>query len=510
MKAWLDRVTGIVTMYKLVLMSLAVISAVSIVLSLFGQLGSYTPLSLIESLAVAVAVTWGLGFVASKIARITPHGESAFITGFLVFLVMVPAVNPLGLVGIAIAAAVAVASKYLIAVRGRHIFNPAAIGVFVATLITFVSGNFSLGYAAWWMGTPFLLIPVAILGFAVLYRTQRLAMGLAFIVIGGLIGIGGALLRGVDPTAAFSTYVLSSPLVFFAAFMLSEPLTLPPRRWQQLVEAAVVALLFSVPFTFGLISNTPQFALLVGNLVAFFFGQRKGIDLEYLGKKQLSSTTWELSFQPARPVRFLPGQYMELVIPHRKQDFRGTRRYFSISSAPTMEGPITFAITMPEKSSSFKKALLDLEPGQTVRGTGVGGDFSLPSNTSEPLLLVAGGIGITPFASQLAHAHAEGQKRDVTVVYSVSNEGDLPYGQLLADSGAHVVLFAPTAPSPLPAGWDYAGSGRVTGERLAAAVPDVAKRRAYVSGPPALVNDLRTALRSQGARRVHADYFSGY
>jgi ferredoxin-NADP reductase len=50
----------------------------------------------------------------------------------------------------------------------------------------------------------------------------------------------------------------------------------------------------------------------------------------------------------------------------------------------------------------------------------------------------------------------------------------------------------------------------VTGERLAEAVPDAGTRRAFISGPPALVNDLRRALRSLGARRVHTDYFSGY
>ncbi|CAN5202492.1 hypothetical protein BH11ACT4_BH11ACT4_01080 [soil metagenome] len=50
----------------------------------------------------------------------------------------------------------------------------------------------------------------------------------------------------------------------------------------------------------------------------------------------------------------------------------------------------------------------------------------------------------------------------------------------------------------------------MTGERLIAAVPDVASRRTFVSGPPALVNDLKAALKKEGARHVHSDYFSGY
>ena len=271
--------------------------------------------------------------------------------------------------------------------------------------------------------------------------------------------------------------------------------------------------MFAVPFNSGL-TNKYLLALLVANLVAFAFGQRRGIRLSFIGKQQVGPATFELAFQPARRVRFSPGQYMELTIPHRRADFRGTRRYFSISSAPSDDGPITFAITFAtsasSKSSSFKQALLKLEPGAILHGTGVGGDFLLPKDVSEPLLLVAGGIGITPFASQLAHATARGEKRDVVVAYATSSTGELPYRAMLERSGATVVLYSPAAPASLPPGWQYGGSGRVTGERLADAIPDLARRRAYVSGPPALVNDLRKALRTQGAKRVHSDYFSGY
>ncbi len=508
MKQWLDRVTGAVTMYKLVIIVLAAIGVIALALSLFA-VGSYSPLALLASAAVAILATMATSLALAKLMRTTPHLDSALITSLLIFFIMMPTVEPLGLVGIAIAGALANVSKYLLAVRGRHVLNPAAVGVFVVTLIAF-TGFTGFGFAVWWLGSSTYLVPVAIGALAVLYRTQRLTIGLIFIGLTALGSVIYFLAIGESAVSALQFVFLSSPVVFFAGFMFSEPLTLPPRRWQQIVEAVVVAALFSVPFSFGPITRTPQFALLVGNLIGFAFGQRRGIRLHYLGKTQIGPTTWELAFQPARAVRFLPGQYMELTLPHRKADFRGSRRYFSISSAPSADGPITFALTKPSKSSSFKNALLELEPGATVRGTSVGGDFALPRDLSEPLLLVAGGIGITPFASQVAHATERGETRDLVVVYATSAAGDLPYGDLLAASGARVVLFAPEKPATMPAGWEYAGSGRITGERLLAAVPDAAARRAYVSGPPALVNDLRRALKSQGAKRVHSDYFSGY
>jgi ferredoxin-NADP reductase len=503
MKQWLDRVTGSVTMYALLLIVLGAITVAALILSLFGQLSNYSPLAVIVTNVVAVGVTVASSILFGLVFRAKPHLESAIITGVLLFLLFSPTLDPTQLGGIALAGVIASLSKFVLAVRGRHIANPAAVGAVVVALT-------GLNFAVWWAATPWLLPIVAVGAFLVLYRTQRLTMAVVFMAVAAAIIAVRITIGGADLGSAIATAFLSYPIVFLAGFMLSEPLTLPPRRWQQLVIAVLVGVLFSVPYSFGPIYSSPEIALVVGNVVAFFFGQRRAIRMEYLGKRELSPTTWELSFQPSRPVRFLPGQYMELSIPHRKADFRGSRRYFSIASAPTDDGPLTFAITVPEKSSSFKRALLDLEPGAEVRGTGVGGDFALPRDVSQPLLLVAGGIGITPFASQLAHAVERGEKRDVVVAYANSTPGELPYRALLEQSGARVVVFSPTEPTPLPAGWVYGGPGRVTGERLAEAVPDAGTRRAFISGPPALVNDLRRALRSLGARRVHTDYFSGY
>jgi ferredoxin-NADP reductase len=506
MKQWLDRVTGAVTMYLLVIVSLSAILVVALVLSFFGQFRS-GPLDLIVSVAIGLAVAVGTGLLAARMMRVPVHLESSIITGLLIVMILPPTLEPLKLFGIALAAVIATASKYLLAVRGRHIFNPAAMGVFIVTLA-------GLGLQSWWVGTPYLQIPTLIGAFLVLYRTQHLRMGVLFVGLAIAIRVGFALVNGATIDEALSFTLLSSPILFLAGFMLSEPLTLPPRRWQQLSVAALVAVLFALPSNLlpnvGPVFMTPALALLIGNLVAFFFGQRRGIRMEYLGKRQLSDDTWELSFQPKRPVRYFPGQYMELTIPHQRADLRGKRRYFSIASAPNPDGPITFALTVPAKSSSFKNALLALEPGTTVHGTLVGGDFKLPGNPAEPLLLVAGGIGITPFASQLEHATATGDQRDVVVLYSSSTSGALPYTDLLAKSGARVVVYGPGAPSPLPANFEYGGTGRITPERVVEKVPDVAKRHTYISGPPGLVNDLRRALRQGGAKHVHSDYFSGY
>ena len=495
MRKWLDRVTGRFTMYRTVFVLLLAISVLALVFSLVG-LVSIDPLELVASYAVAVASTMLSTLLFAAIFRAKPHLESAAITGILVFIVLVPGFDTL--LGTAIAGLIAGASKFVLAWRGRHIFNPAAIGALVVTA-------FGLGFSGWWVATEALLPLVAVGAFIVLYRTRRLPMALVFIAVAVVVDVVRFAGFG-DALGGLEYALVSSPVIFLAGFMLSEPLTMPPRRWQQLLFAVVVALLMTIPFNLGPLYSSPQLALVLGNLVAFVFGQRRGLVLTLEQKTQLTPTAWEFTFRPNGPVRFTPGQYLELTVPHGGSDAKGQRRMFSISSAPGEL--VTVTLRVAEPVSSYKRSLLALEPGARLRASLVAGDFALPA-TEVPVLLVAGGIGITPFASQLAHAVNAGERRDLVVVYAVNSVEELAYADLLERSGARVIVTAPEMPGRLPAGWTYGGT-RVTSDVLAAEVPDVARRRAFVSGPPSLVNDVRVTLRRLGAKRVTTDYFSGY
>lgn len=502
MKRLLDRTLGTIAMYALVLISLLVIGAAAIALSFFDLI-SPEPAALLASLPVAVAFSYGASWLGSRIVGQKAHLESSLISGLLVFFIMAPSFELLGLLGIALASTIAGASKFLIAYRGRHIFNPAAIGAYVFIFAP-------LGFPTWWVGTPLLQPLVVIAAFLILYRTRRLDLGFVFIAVAAAIRVAITMTGGGTLVDALSSTFASSPLIFLVGFMLSEPLTLPPRRWQRLGIAVLVAVLYAVPFSIGGLYSDPLLALLIGNVVAFAFTQRRTIRMSLVEKSEVAPATWELTFAPHRRISFRAGQYIELSIPHAKSDFRGMRRYFTISSAPDAGGMISVTFTASEKSSSFKTALLSLPRGSQVNATGIWGDFVLPRDKSQPLLFVAGGIGVTPFASHIAHAHREAEGRDIVMVYASSQSGALPFSELLTEAGVRVVVFGPQASSPLPEGWEHGGDGHVDGATLSKHVPDLSDRRVYLSGPPALVNDLKSALRKSGARRIHTDYFSGY
>lgn len=500
--AWLDERLGRVTMYRLLTLGLAALAVVALVLSAAGAL-FVEPAAIAVSALVAVAASVASAWLAALAFRTRAHTESAVITGLILLFLFWPSLEPRYLGTLALAALVANLSKYLLAWRGRHVLNPAAVGAFVVGLTGWDA-------TTWWVADRWLLVPVLLLTAVVVVRTRRYALVGTF-VAAAVVFVALRLTVGGEPLAsAVTTALVSYPILFLAGVMLTEPLTLPPRRWQQLLEAVVVAAVFAVPYHLGPLSGTPEAALLVGNLLAFGFGQRGAVRLTLTRQTRLTPRTVELGFRADRPVRFRPGQYLELTVPHPRPDARGSRRVFSVSSAPSAD-ELTVALTVPERASTFKRALAALPVGARVRATGLGGDFVLPADPAQPLLLVAGGIGVTPFASHLAAVAAAGEQRDVVLVYAVTDHADLAYAPVIGATGARVLVLSPTpAHDGLPTGWVHLGERRLTPELLAEAVPDVAQRAAYVSGPPAMVDHTRAVLRRAGARRVRTDAFSGY
>lgn len=492
----IDRTLGRLPMYRVVSLSLGLLVLAAVVLSLTGQL-AYPITAVLASWAVAVVVTVGSSWAFARIAGTSAHLESAAITGVILWALFLPSTAVLDLVTLGAAALVASASKYVLAWRGKHLFNPAAIGAFVIALT-------GTNAAGWWIATPPLLPVVLVGAVAIVLRTRRFALTLTFLAVATVAIVVTLVGFGQTVDAALVTAFTQYPILFFAGFMLTEPLTLPPRRWQQVLEGAVVALLVGTTFSIGPVYSSPELALLVGNLLAFALGQRRGVAMEYLGSRALTPTSTEFSFLPSHPVRFAAGQYMEITLPHGGADRRGIRRVFSIVSAPGDE-VIRFGVRTRDGGSSFKRALLDLAPGATVRGTVVAGDFTPPRDAAAPVAYIAGGIGITPFASHLGTR----SERDAVLVYQARSADELAYLDEVQRGGATGVVVTPDAPAALGAGFTHA-AGALDEAALRAALPDAAARRVYVSGSPEFVHGVRRMLRRMRVRGVRTDSFSGY
>src|SRR4029453_16457719 len=124
-------------------------------------------------------------------------------------------------------------------------------------------------------------------------------------------------------------------------------------------------------------------------------------------KREVAKGTLLVTFDlQGKEVDFKPGQYFFVTLPDvGHQDEKGLRRHISVVTSPTEKGALGLATRM--RDTAFKRTLADLEVGSEVDVEPPKGKFTLPDDTSRPLVFVAGGIGITVFRSMLRYIAEE-------------------------------------------------------------------------------------------------------
>lgn len=107
----------------------------------------------------------------------------------------------------------------------------------------------------------------------------------------------------------------------------------------------------------------------------------KSFYLVFEGAEEVAPSIQSFYFSTNEAFDFTAGQYLQLTIPHKNVDDRGTSRFFSIASSPSEKKiMITTKVASNRKAlSSFKKAMTSLQKGQTVEAFGPMGKFVLPN-----------------------------------------------------------------------------------------------------------------------------------
>ncbi len=506
MLKFIDKFLNSITMYKLVLSGLSGLAVLSIVLSFAGVL-PFTGLQLLGSLLVLVGTCYLTNEITGRLLKAPRNSESYFITALILFFVVAPFIGSkefFMVVGIAV---LAMASKYIFAIHKKHLFNPAAISVLIAGLL-------GSGLSIWWVGSAVLSPFTALLGLLIVRKIRRFSLFVSFVVTSLIVMILFGIKNGLGISSVLVEAFISWPLVFFASVMLTEPLTTPPTRQWQIVYGALVGALFSSSFHFGPISATPEFALVVGNIFSYIVSSKQKLLLTLKEKKMIVPGIYEFIFTPNQKLAFIPGQYLEWTLPHAKADSRGNRRYFTIASSPT-EDEIKLGVRINEKeSSSFKKALLQMQNGDVMVASQLAGDFTLPQDSKKKLVFIAGGIGITPFRSMVQYLLDKNEKRDVTLFYSTLDPNTCAYNPVFEEAVQKIGLkniCVISDASRIPSGW--AGeSGYITSEMIQKHIPNFADHVFYLSGPNAMVENYKKLLLGMGVakKNIETDYFPGF
>jgi predicted ferric reductase len=206
---------------------------------------------------------------------------------------------------------------------------------------------------------------------------------------------------------------------------------------------------------------------------------------------------------------FRPGQYVNVAFLSKGL---WTPHPFSFSAAPNGR-----LIRMSIKAvGDFTRRARELRPGTHAVLEGPLGAFTVRASTRQKLLMVAGGIGITPIRALMESMAST--RRDVVLLYAARTAKDLVFASELRALTArcHFILSrSPDVPATSGCASDAWTShryeqGRLDQERLAALVPDVTERDVFLCGPPPMMRAMVSALRHLQVpeSQIHREEFS--
>jgi len=218
---------------------------------------------------------------------------------------------------------------------------------------------------------------------------------------------------------------------------------------------------------------------------------------------------------------YLPGQFLgfKLNVPGQSEP---VRRTYTISEKPGAGTHYRLNI----KRESAPAGRPDLPPGVSSNyfhdDVGEGsiidvrtprGNFHLDTESRRPVVLLSGGVGLTPMISMLGHICDEETPREVWFMHGARNGREHAFGDHVRSLAAghpnvnvRILYSQPDGEDRL--GSDFDRAGRVTVEYLKETLPG-RDFDFYLCGPSAFMKDLYDGLRSWGvaASDIHYEFF---
>lgn len=231
------------------------------------------------------------------------------------------------------------------------------------------------------------------------------------------------------------------------------------------------------------------------------------------GREKIADGTYAFTLDlKGQPFQYKAGQTIDLTYPGMtRSDAGGNKRTFSIASAPGKDR-ILFATR--NRGSAFKESLVEAPLGTTLELDGPYGSFTLPNKPTNAVLL-AGGIGITPFRAMAEDALERSLDHTLSLIHSNRTPEETPFLLELLNwaTRGQKFRYRPTMTKAERSKKKWEGERRrVDAASLREWLPRDPNAIHYVAGPEGFVRGATEALKEAGVDedQIRAEEFPGY
>lgn len=208
------------------------------------------------------------------------------------------------------------------------------------------------------------------------------------------------------------------------------------------------------------------------------------------------------------PFDFLPGQFLQVEVDNGEEP--RSRRSYTIASSPTQRGYVELTVKREELGAVSRHLHDRVKVGDPLKVMGPYGSFTFTGSDADSIVLIAGGVGITPMMSVLRYLTDTAWPGEIFFVYGArSTEEFIFRGELEQLERRHEKLHVFASMQRAPGTVWLGPEGPITGDLLRAAVPDIAKRRVHLCGPPGMMAAMKQILSELGVpeAQVHSEAF---
>ena len=196
------------------------------------------------------------------------------------------------------------------------------------------------------------------------------------------------------------------------------------------------------------------------------------------------------------PFTFVPGQFLNVAfwIGGAKMN-----RSYSFSSSPTEREYVELTVRREPRGAVSRHIDDLLKVGDLIAASGPVGKFTFNGTEADSIVLIAGGVGITPMVSITRYLTERSWPGDIFFIYTCRTPADFIFADEVAalerrNPKLHVAVTISKAE-----GTDWKGArGRISKEWLTQTVPNLASRRIHLCGPPAMMDSTKAMLAELG------------
>lgn len=186
------------------------------------------------------------------------------------------------------------------------------------------------------------------------------------------------------------------------------------------------------------------------------------------------------------PFTYYPGQFLTLAL---EVEGKVVKRSYTIASTPTQSHFCALTIKREDMGIVSRHLHDTIKEGDLIQASGPNGKFTFTGEEAESIVLVAGGVGITPMMSVIRYLTDIGWHGEIFLLYCCRTTSDFIYREELEQLQVRNANLNVSAFMTRAAGTVWMGfKGRFSAEVIGRMIPEVTTRRIHICGPPAMMD----------------------